>query len=109
METIEVRIGRLNLRLSPLNRSEYAAAVETSRQLKEWLYEPFSAEWNKAIGDATGFIFIAARRNHPGLSLAELDDEAESEEVAIAYLALTQASREILLRDSFSGENNGSR
>jgi hypothetical protein len=53
-----------------------------------------SSEWFKAHSDALGFIFIAARQNHRGLSLAELDDEAEPEEIVEAFKALAAIMRD---------------
>jgi hypothetical protein len=99
---VTVRIGRLTLNLSPLKRRDFDAAIEVVRNMKASVYEPFSDTWLKACGDAIGFIFIAARGSHPSLSLVELDEQSETQEIIDAFELLTDASREYLVK--MSGE-----
>jgi hypothetical protein len=92
--SVAVKIGKLTLRLSPLERKDLAAANDTIRRLKAWLDRPLSEEFLGAIGDALGFVFVSSRRNHAGLSLAELHDEAELQEIVFAFEKLSEVTRE---------------
>jgi hypothetical protein len=82
-------IGRFTLKLSPLKRSDLPGARYARRTLAMVQLIPVASKpWLRAYSDALGFIFIAARPNHRGLSLAELDDEAEPEEIHAGFKAL---------------------
>jgi len=90
-----VQIGRFTLRLSPLKPRDLAPARRAWYRLAVTpLKTVASPEWLKAYDDALGFIFIAARQNHSSLSLAELHNEAEPEEIIEAFQALGAIMRE---------------
>jgi hypothetical protein len=82
-------IGRFTLKLSPLKRSDLPGARYARRTLAMVQLIPVASKpWFAAYGDAVGFIFLAARGNHRGLRLDELDDEAEPSEIHEAFKAL---------------------
>jgi hypothetical protein len=101
---VEVKIGKFLLRLAPLNRRDLIGAISTVRRMKAFVHQPFSEGWESACGDAIGFIFVAARKNHPDLTFIGLYEEAATEEVCYAFRVLTDASRQHL-RDSEEVEN----
>jgi len=87
-------IGRFTLKLSPLKRSDLPGAQKAFHGLAVAQLAPFgSAAWFKAYSDALGFVFIAARPNHRGLSFAALDDEAEPGEIVAAFKELSKIMR----------------
>jgi hypothetical protein len=91
MKTASVQIGRFALQLSPLKRGDLAPARKAWHRLAVAQLAPIaSKEWFKAHSDALGFVFIAARPNHRRLSLAELDDEAEPQEIVSAFKLLSE-------------------
>ena len=91
MQTATVQIGRFELKLSPLKRSYLPGARKAFHALAVAQFAAVaSAPWFRAHSDALGFIFIAAKGNHRGLSLTELDDEAEPQEIVSAFKALAQ-------------------
>jgi hypothetical protein len=86
--TIQVRIGGRELRLSPLPPSDWTDAAVV--QIALAATQPGTAAWIKAHEHALGYIFVAARRNHTDLSLADLHDAAEREEIEEAFKTLGQ-------------------
>jgi hypothetical protein len=84
-----VTIGRFTLKIAPLPKRDLSGARYARRTLAMVQLIPIASKpWLRAYSDALGFIFIAARPNHQGLSLADLDDEAEPEEIHKAFKAL---------------------
>jgi hypothetical protein len=90
-----VQIGRFNLNLSPLKRSDLAPARKAWHRLAVAQLAPVaSGEWFRAHSDALGFVFIAARQNDRSLSLTALDDEAEPGEIVSAFKVLAEIMRD---------------
>ncbi|HKV25630.1 MAG TPA: hypothetical protein VJN93_13635 [Candidatus Acidoferrum sp.] len=93
--TATVQIGRFSLQLVPLEEHDLASARKAWHRLAVAQLAPVaSVEWLSAYSDALGFIFLAARKNHPHLSLADFDDEAEPGEIVSAFKALARLMHE---------------
>jgi hypothetical protein len=88
MTTATVKIGKLTLQLSPLRGHDLRLAGVTARRLAA----PGS-DFFEVLGEATGLIFIAAKENHPGLSLADVD-EGTPQEIVSAVLKLSELTLE---------------
>jgi hypothetical protein len=95
-QRIAVTLGNRTLSLRPLARRDFDAAIEVARSMKVTVNGPPIDPWLKDCGDALGFIFIAARKNHPNLFLVELHEESETQQIIDAFSQLINASRDHL-------------
>jgi hypothetical protein len=96
-QRITVNLGNRTLNLRPLGRRDFDAAIEVARSMKVTVHGPPIDPWLKDCGDALGFIFIAARKNHPDLFLVELHEESGTQEIVDAFAQLINASRTFLV------------
>lgn len=87
--TVEVKIGRFALRLSPLQLSDVEPLGKTLKRLQGFRSGEREAQL-KEIENVLGFVFISARKSDPGLSLADLYDEATVEEIEAAVILLAE-------------------
>jgi hypothetical protein len=88
MNTAIVKIGKLTLQLSPLRGRDLTLAGVTARRLAA----P-GTDFLEVLSEAAGLIFVAAKENHPGLLLTDVD-EAAPEEIVSAVLKLSELTLE---------------
>ena len=93
-KTATVKIGRFELKLAALPKCELFAARKAWHALVVAQLAPVASKpWCKAHDDALGFVFLSARQNNRRLRLADLDDEAEPQEVVEAFKAFSKLMR----------------
>ncbi|HXM93099.1 MAG TPA: hypothetical protein VOA64_02420 [Candidatus Dormibacteraeota bacterium] len=100
---VEVEIAGRTLKLAPLKRELAGRAGRTAIRLVAAVGQPMSDEWIKDNSDALGFVFLAAKKAHPDLTLNDLHDSATAEEIKKALDALGVLTFDFFLAKRQSG------